>query len=42
MTGWWSALRAGGTGIFIAVLPVQQSQIAIEKMAQSVPVGSYA
>ena len=42
MTGLWSAFRSGGTGIFIAVLPVQQSQIAIEELAQTVPVGSYA
>jgi hypothetical protein len=42
MTGLWSASRSGDTGIFIAVLPVEQSQIVVEEMAQTVPVGSYA
>jgi hypothetical protein len=42
MTGWWSAFRSGGTGIFIAALPVQQGQIPVEKMKQTIPVRSYA
>ncbi len=42
MTGWWSVFRSGGTGVFIAVLPVQRSQIAIEDMAQAVSLGNYA
>jgi hypothetical protein len=41
MTGWWSAFRSSGAGVFIAVLPVQRSQIALEEMAETVSVGNY-
>ena len=41
MTGSW-IVRTGATGIFIAVLPVQQRQIAIEGTARTLSVGNYA
>lgn len=42
MTGLWSTFRADVGGVFIAVLPVQQSQIGLERMEQAIPVGTYA